>query len=97
MINEVVMITEPLERAAMIREDIPAERGVIDRNTIGTCSEIKTLAMITMALSMRRRTVSKSLTSRSETTLAVVVLEGRKATKPGVVTSISLYQIVRSF
>ena len=47
--------------------------------------------------SMRRRTVWKSLTSKSETTLAVVALGEGKATNPGVVTSLSLYQIVIGF
>ena len=55
MIDEVVMIAEALEQAATIGEEILAERGVINKNCIGTCAEIKTLAMVAMALSMRRK------------------------------------------
>ena len=38
LIDEVVMITQGLEQAATIREEIPAEKGLINKNSIGTCT-----------------------------------------------------------
>ena len=40
MIDEVAMIAEALEQAATIGEEIPAEKGLINKNSIGTCAEI---------------------------------------------------------